>query len=108
MTTRHLDGAGRVVEVTTREPEWTEDDRVHALALTAYEAGLCPGCKHPLAQTTDPLMEGRFAYDGLVACWYCLALARGAAEATGDHPHPHALLHEIKTLPPRKKRLGEA
>lgn len=108
MTTRHRDAAGRVVEVTTGEPEWTEDDQVHALALTAYEAGLCPGCKRSLAQTTDPLMEGRYAYDGFVECFYCLALAKGADSVSKDHPHPHALMHEMKTLRPREKRLGEA
>jgi len=36
---------------------WTEHDTSTALALTLYEAGLCSGCGHPLAETTSPLAD---------------------------------------------------
>jgi hypothetical protein len=39
--------------VTTREPEWTEQDRAEALALTLYRSTLCPGgCGQPLDEST--------------------------------------------------------
>jgi hypothetical protein len=39
--------------VTTREPEWTEQDRAEQLALAEYRASLCPcGCGYPVADTT--------------------------------------------------------
>lgn len=31
---------------------WTEQDTLLALALTEYEDGLCPGCGHPLHEST--------------------------------------------------------
>lgn len=39
--------------MTTREPEWTEQDRAEALALVEYRASLCPcGCGFPVAEST--------------------------------------------------------
>jgi hypothetical protein len=39
--------------VTTRESEWTEQDRTELLALAEYEASLCPcGCGHLYEDTT--------------------------------------------------------
>lgn len=110
LTTYTYDDAGLLVAaVETVEPEWDHESRAHALALTDYEAGLCPGGNHLLSETTDPLMEGRYVPDGAIECWYCIAVAQSAASKNlKDHKHPHALLHEIKTLPRRKHRLGEA
>lgn len=108
LTRYEYDDAGRVVaSVTTVEPEWDEVSRAHLLALLEYEAGLCGGCGHPLSVTTDPLMEGRFIYDGYVECFRCLTVASGAEKAAKGHDHPHVLLHDIKTLPRREARLGE-
>lgn len=39
--------------MTTREPEWTDDDRAWLLALIEEEHQECPGCGHPYAETTD-------------------------------------------------------
>lgn len=39
--------------VTTREPEWTDQDRAEALALAVYRESLCPnGCGQPLEEST--------------------------------------------------------
>ncbi len=92
--------------VTRRQAEWDEESRNLLLALLEYEAGLCPGCGHPLAETTNPLMEGRYLYDGFVECFHCLATAVGSEKATKDHKHPHAVLHDVKALTPRLKPLG--
>lgn len=109
LTTYTYDEAGRcVASVTTMEPEWDDVSRAHLLALLEYEAGLCAGCGRPLSETTNPLMDGRFIYDGYVECFCCLAIAAGSAKAAKGHDHPHVLLHDIKTLLPREKRLGEA
>jgi hypothetical protein len=43
-----------VRSVTTRESEWTDQDRIEALALFEYEASLCPcGCGHLYDETTS-------------------------------------------------------
>lgn len=43
-----------VRSVTTREPEWTEQDRAEQLALVEYRSSLCPcGCGYPVAETTS-------------------------------------------------------
>jgi hypothetical protein len=45
--------------VTTREPEWTEQDRAEQLALAEYRASLCPcGCGYPVAETTADWKTG--------------------------------------------------
>jgi hypothetical protein len=49
-THQHLNGQ----QVRSETVEWTPDDLAMALALEAYEAGLCPGCADPLSETTDP------------------------------------------------------
>jgi hypothetical protein len=39
--------------VTTRDADWTEQDRAEQLALAEYRASLCPcGCGYPVAETT--------------------------------------------------------
>lgn len=40
--------------MTTREPDWTEQDRAEQLALAEYRAALCPcGCGYLYADTTS-------------------------------------------------------
>jgi hypothetical protein len=41
-------------QVRSETVEWTPDDLAMAMALEAYEAGLCPGCATPLSETADP------------------------------------------------------
>jgi hypothetical protein len=61
--------------VTTREPEWTEQDRAEVLALALYRSQRCPcGCGHRYADTTSPEESGpRFVAERVV-CRARLAL----------------------------------
>jgi len=53
--TEHEYDRGRLVRsVTTRESEWTDQDRTEVLALAEYEASLCPcGCGHLYEDSTS-------------------------------------------------------
>ena len=45
--------------MTTREPEWTDQDQAEVLALALYRSSLCPcGCGHPAADTRSPEQTG--------------------------------------------------
>lgn len=56
--------------MTTREPEWTEDDLAELLALAEYRAGLCECCGLPAAQTQEHEAQApRF----VVSKKFCLA-----------------------------------
>jgi hypothetical protein len=72
--------------VTTREPEWTDQDRAEALALAMYRESLCPnGCGQPLDESTSHYEAGP-AYDAKhTTCRACAALAeaRRAADDSG-------------------------
>lgn len=94
--TRRLirDSRQQVVRVES-EPEWDDDDRALALALTVYEADLCPGCQQPLSETTK--LENQFKYQAqpAVRCHYCTASAIGA-EQYQESPQPGALLIPVE------------
>lgn len=78
---------------------WSEHDYSTALALTLYEAGLCSGCGHPVAESqakaadpNDP--DGDYHYEAPVPsrCHACTAVAARAAEYSGDEvKHAQAL-----------------
>lgn len=61
MTTEYEhDDDGRLVRsITTREPEWDEQERAWMLALADYESRICPLCGRPLSVCTDPANEGK-------------------------------------------------
>jgi hypothetical protein len=45
--------------VTTRDPDWNDQDRTEVLALLEYEASLCPcGCGHLTEDTTSDYRTG--------------------------------------------------
>jgi len=96
------DSAGRVTKlVTTREPEWDEEQRALMLALAAWRASRCPHCGGPLGETTDPANEGRYRVES-TRCHRCTALdiaARKFHEAKGVTA-PHALLHRARLRTP--------
>lgn len=89
------DGGFRVA----RAPEWDDEARGLALALAAYEAELCPGCRQPLAETTAPENEGRYVAAAPVLCHRCAASSM-AGEAYQDHPHASALLLQVELRDP--------
>lgn len=74
--------------MTTREPEWTDQDRTEVLALAVYRASLCPGgCGQPLAESTAHYTTGPAYEAKSTTCRACAELAesqRGKAERGAD------------------------
>lgn len=69
--------------VTTRDPEWTEQDRAEILALALRRAQRCPcGCGQRYADVTSPEETGPAFVAERVVCRARLALleAQKAAE----------------------------
>lgn len=101
--TRHeYDDAGRIIAtVTTGEPEWDDDARGMALALAEYEAGLCPRCNHPLAETTDAAHEDRYVAADPIRCHRCTATEQ-ASRRYAESPTPGALLLPVELSPPQE------
>lgn len=96
MTRYEHDDDGRLAAaVTTVEAEWDADGRGLALALTEYEAGLCPGCRHPLTETTAAANEERYVAELPVRCHRCTATDQVSARYQ-DSPSPGALLVPIR------------
>jgi hypothetical protein len=96
VTVTPLQGGGwRVV----REPEWDDESQELALALAAYEADLCPGCRQPLSETTLPEREGRYKAQLAVRCHRCTASSIGA-DVYAETPHAQALLLPVELVPP--------
>ena len=60
---------------TVRTSEWTAEDSLLAMALENYEAGLCPGGNHELAETSRPEHEDAYRPGEQIRCYYCKALA---------------------------------
>lgn len=61
---------------TVNTAEWTEDDTLLALALEDYEAGLCPGGRHQLSETTKDEHADAYRPGERVRCHYCVAAAK--------------------------------
>lgn len=68
-------------------------DRAKALAWQLEQALICPGCGHPLDETTDPEAEGAYSADK-VRCHACHAKGM-RAETTGEHDDRHGLLYPV-------------
>jgi hypothetical protein len=96
-TVHHYDVSGRCVR-SVREPEWTAADRDAAIALLAYEADLCPGCRQPLAETTLAENEERYVASVAARCHRCTAVAI-VQEQVEDRPHASALLIGVELRP---------
>lgn len=92
VTTHSYDAASRMVRSET--VWWTTEDMEMVAALAAFEAGLCPGCGDPIAETTDPKNEERYDVLDWVLCHKCVAREL-AARKHANHPHPEALLHTV-------------
>jgi hypothetical protein len=94
-TIRYEQGLGSGAAVITTEPEWSDDDRDLAAGLLDYEAGLCPGCRHPLAETTMPEREFAYVAEPAVRCHRCTASAQ-ASEVYAESPTASALLIPVE------------
>jgi hypothetical protein len=55
----------------TNGADWTDEDTSLAMVLEDYEAGLCPGGPHPLAETTKPEHEDAYRQGVPLVCHYC-------------------------------------
>lgn len=90
--TEHEYADGLLVRsVTTRMPEWDDEQRGWMLALAVYRAGLCPLCGRPLSVCADPESEGEWTVPPARRCQVTTAL-RIAAPTYKDSPQPEALL----------------
>jgi hypothetical protein len=69
---------------TVNSGDWTDQDTSYALALEDYEAGLCPGCNHPLAETSQPDHADAYRPEKPIRCHYCTAQALVAEVAEKD------------------------
>jgi hypothetical protein len=76
-------------------PTWLQSDREAAVALLQYEAGLCPGCRYPLAETSAPENEFRFKPELPIRCFRCTA-ADAAMKPYESGPAPSALFIPIR------------
>lgn len=101
-TYEHDDGGRLAAALITTEPEWDEESRGLAVALGEYEAGLCPSCRHPLAETTDPAHEERYVAGDAIRCHRCTA-SEQASRRYAESPSPGALLVPVDFHPPPRR-----
>ena len=94
VVTHEYDAAGRLVR-STEVPEWTAEDRELAFALMEYEAGLCPGCQHPLDETSRPEHQDAYRPEQPIRCHYCTTQALISETAEKQHEHTAGLLFPI-------------
>lgn len=92
VTTYQYDHAGRIVRTETSG--WTGPDREAVLALLNYEAGLCPGCNHPLAETTRVEHTAAYRPEPPIRCHFCTTQAAMAKTQSEDEKSP-GLLYSI-------------
>lgn len=90
--------------MTTREPEWLDEDRAEVLALAEYRASLCPGgCGYQLSDTTTHEDTGPSFDAKSTTCRACAArLEAGRAKADGRTSDPDAPAR-IWTIAMRKR-----
>ena len=91
------DDTGRLVRsVTTREPEWTDDDRAWMYALKLYRSWLCPRCGRLLEECTSNHETGPEFRVSRVRCRATDALL-AEQEAAQNIDRPQALLWAVAT-----------
>ena len=73
---------------------WSATDRLLAVALTIYEASICPGCGQPLRESTDAELEDQWVTDLPHRCHACTAIARRAKEYD-DQDFPQAYRYVV-------------
>lgn len=98
VTTHEYSQAGRLVRSVTA-PEWTDADRQAALDLEAYEASLCPGCQHPLEETTKAEHSDAYRPEPPTRCHYCTAQAVTSEAVNKQHENSAGLLYSFALDP---------
>ncbi len=106
-TTRHEYDVGHRLARSVTSPEWTPEDRDLVFALMAWEAQLCPGCQHPLAETLKPENEERYVAAPAMRCHRCTAVAINQEKNEGK-PHPSALLLSVHLVEPESGGADDA
>ncbi len=101
---------------TVHSGEWTDEDTSLAMLLEDYEAGLCPGGPHPLAETTKPEHADAYRPGEPVRCHYCRAQALVAEVAEKDESgaglliplvlDPDVVALNLLPIPPLPPELG--
>jgi hypothetical protein len=94
-----------VRSVTSREPEWTEQDRAEMLALALYRQGLCPKCGNPVDDcTSEETLGPEFAvsYSTCRASRAVLERQRAISD-NGKKDVPNAPAYLWSTTPIRKR-----
>lgn len=77
--------------VTTRGPEWTEQDRAEVLALALYRSWLCPdGCGYLAKDTFSHEETGPVFTADHQACRATLALVEQMRAGDTGKPNPNA------------------
>jgi hypothetical protein len=76
-------------------PDWLEEDRRAALDLAEWEAGLCPGCHHPLAETTLRENDEQYVATLAARCHRCTATEQ-FTKTLEDRLYPSALLVSVR------------
>lgn len=94
VTEHQYNALGQLVRSSTSSA-WTDDDRTAALDLLAHEASLCPGCGHPVAETTAPEAEERYHVPYPIRCHRCTATEQAQVRFQ-DMPTPAALLLPVQ------------
>jgi hypothetical protein len=92
-------GVGDKVAATVTSSEWTAEDRELVFAFLAWEAALCPGCRHPLAETMAAENEERYRGKLEGRCHRCTALEIEQARHE-KKDHPSALLLSVTLAEP--------
>lgn len=97
----HFDAEGKLTGYTivTREPEWDDEQRDWALALTHAEENQCPLCGGPRDECTSPSAEGQWAANLPVRCHKTTALSQLQAGYLGpgaEQSVPEALMWSVR------------
>lgn len=91
--------SGRLVRsVTTHDAEWTAEDLAWAQAKHRNDADICPACRLPLSETTDPDNEGEYEAPLPVRCHSCTPLEHRKEEYRESPP---GLLFHSRKRPTR-------
>ncbi|MFG3710126.1 hypothetical protein [Micromonospora sp. NPDC047730] len=81
--------------MTTRDPEWSEEDVAWLLALAAYRDARCPACGGDVEECTSPASDGAFEVPAPTRCHAKTALEI-AQKTYAETPQAGALLWRVK------------
>lgn len=84
-TTYEYDADGRLVSsTTTREPEWSDEQRDLVLAHMVLAADRCPGCGNRWSECTDP--DVIWEVEDLTRCHACTEIIKRREASSAEQP----------------------